>query len=108
MNEDVSHKETVCSVHCFMEWNYKPDFNSTYGPYWENPNNPWRGKNPKPNSKVLLGLSPDDRLCQKMENLNLQICQGHPSMSQKAGCLKTDQFISWPKTHSVSDDNKAC
>ena len=94
-NEEMSYRETVRSIRAFIGWNFIPDFELAYSDP-DKSNNPWRDKNPR-TTKVSVEMPADDWLCQKLERLNLTVAEGYPSRGQKAGGLRTDQFIRTPK-----------
>ena len=74
-----------------MGWSHIPDFDLSCGKDLECCNNPWKGKNPKPTSKIYVAL-PSDWLCNKIEKLNFEVTEGYPR-SQESGGLKMDRFI---------------
>ena len=96
--EDVTYRETVCSVRSFMCWHHIPTFESDYSEL-DKSNNPWKGKQPRKPTRISVAMPSDHRLCQKLECLNLTVA-GYPSRAQDSAGLKRDQFIKVPKSQS--------
>ena len=95
--EDMSYRETVRSVRAFMGWHHIPAFETDFSEP-DKSNNPWKGKNPRKPTRILVAMPPDDWLCQKLERLNLTVAEGYPSRSQDSAGLRRDQFIKVPKS----------
>ena len=95
--EDMSCRETVCSVRAFMGWHHIPAFETDFSEP-DKSNNPWKGKNPRKPTRMSVAMPPDDWLCQKLERLNLTVAEGYPSRSQDYAGLRRDQFIKVPKS----------
>ena len=80
-----------------MGWTHIPD--SEYSPT-SRTDNPWTGHHSQPVGKVSVLLPPEDRLCKKLENMNLVLIEGYPSKSSEPGGLHMDQFLRPPKSQS--------
>ena len=76
--EDMTYRETVRSVRSFMGWYHIPTFESDFSEP-DKSNNPWKGKQPRKPTRISVAMPPDDRLCQKLERLNLTVAEGYPS-----------------------------
>ena len=75
-----------------MGWHHIPAFETNFSEP-DKSNNPWKGKNPRKQTRFSVAMPPDDWLCQKLERLNLTVAEGYPSCSQDSAGLKRDQFI---------------
>ena len=60
--EDLTFRETVCSIRSFMGWDYIPVFESDLAEPGKT-NNPWRGKHPRKPARISMAMPPDDWLC---------------------------------------------
>ena len=95
--EDMSYRETVCSIRSYMGWHHIPAFETDYSEP-DKSNNPWKGKNPRKPTRISVAMPSDDWLCQKLERLKLTVAEGYPSRSQDSAGLERDQFIKVPKS----------
>ena len=93
--EELNYRETVRSARLFIGWHHIPTFECDLSEP-KKTNNPWKGKNPKRPSRILVAMPPDDWLCQKLERLNCTVAEGYPSRSQDSARLKKDQFVKMP------------
>ena len=91
--EDMTHRETVRSVHSFMGWNHIRVYESDLSEP-DKSNNPWKGRNPKKPARISVAMPPpppppDDWLCQKLEKLNTTIAEGYPSRAQDSAEIQS-------------------
>ena len=63
--ENMTYRETVCSVRSFMGWHHIPTFESDFSEP-DKSNNPWKGKQPRKPTRISVAMPPDDWLCQKL------------------------------------------
>ena len=89
MSEDQNYCETVRGVRVFMGWSHIPDLE--YSPT-TCADNPWVGHRSQSIGKVSVLLPPEDRLCKKLENLNVVLIEGYPSKSSEPGGWHMDQY----------------
>ena len=73
--EDITFRETVCSIRSFMGWDYILVFESDLAEP-DKTKNLWRGKHPRKPARISVAKPPDDWLCQKLEKLNTTIAAG--------------------------------
>ena len=64
--------------------------------------NPFAGARAQPSGMVSIKLPADERLCRKLEKLNLTMADGYPSRTSETAGLLRDQFIMTPRFHGAS------